>query len=220
MLLGKAQVHAIDLGDEQRGLVTAGARAYFEDHIFVVVRILRQEQYLQLGFDLGHAGFERGNLFSGHRAQLGVAFGQHHARVFEALFRLFEGTIFFDRLFEVAMHLRGLMVGLAVLLYLGQRKLLAQLDVADFHLFQTVKHDSTLVFSSQSTPPHTLATRVLFLDIGVVKGKQAQEQYRRREPLEKRRDGLVRGHLLDFILRYFQEYCEILHYLRARLVDM
>ena len=44
VLLGEAEIHAEDFGDEQRSLVAAGAGAEFEDDVFVVVGILGEEE--------------------------------------------------------------------------------------------------------------------------------------------------------------------------------
>ena len=41
-------IHAKELRRKECGLVAARARADFEHHIFLVVRILRQKQFLQL----------------------------------------------------------------------------------------------------------------------------------------------------------------------------
>ena len=41
-------IHAKELRRKERGLVAARARADLEHHIFLVVRILRQKQFLQL----------------------------------------------------------------------------------------------------------------------------------------------------------------------------
>ena len=47
--LGVARVHAEEVGREERRFVAAGAGADFEDDVLRVVRILRDEQHLQLG---------------------------------------------------------------------------------------------------------------------------------------------------------------------------
>ena len=47
----EAPVHAENLGGEQRSLVAAGAGVNFEHHVLFIVRILGQQQNLQLVFD-------------------------------------------------------------------------------------------------------------------------------------------------------------------------
>ena len=79
MLLGKAGVHAEDFGGKERGLVSAGAGADFEDDVLFVVGIFGQQQDLDLFFDGGFARLECGDLFLGHGAQVGVGLGQHGA---------------------------------------------------------------------------------------------------------------------------------------------
>ena len=48
VLLGEAEVHAEDLGDEERGLVAAGAGAELDDDVLLVVGIFGQEQDFEL----------------------------------------------------------------------------------------------------------------------------------------------------------------------------
>ncbi len=93
MLLGEARVHAEDLGGKERGLVAAGAGADFENHVLLVVGILGQQQDLDLVFDGGFARLERGDLFFGHGAQVGVGLGEHGARVGQALLHLLQLAI-------------------------------------------------------------------------------------------------------------------------------
>src|ERR1700679_1658777 len=50
VLLGEAEIHAEDFGDEERGFVPAGAGAELEDDVLVVVGILGKEQDFQLFF--------------------------------------------------------------------------------------------------------------------------------------------------------------------------
>ena len=42
--LGVADVHPVELGGEQRGLLAAGAGPDLDDHVAVVVRVARQER--------------------------------------------------------------------------------------------------------------------------------------------------------------------------------
>ncbi len=77
VLLGEAEVHAEHLGDEDGGLVAAGAGAELDDDVLVVVGVLGEEEDFELFFDLGEAGLEGEELFLGHGADVGVGFGEH-----------------------------------------------------------------------------------------------------------------------------------------------
>jgi tryptophan synthase beta subunit len=56
VLLGKARIHAENLGGKQRRLVAARARANFQNHVLLVVGILGQQQHLDLFFKLRSRG--------------------------------------------------------------------------------------------------------------------------------------------------------------------
>ena len=79
LALGVARVHAVEVAGEQRGLVAAGAAADLEDRVLAVVRILRQQQDLDLL--LGSAALASSSCASSSRAivaQLGVGLGVGH----------------------------------------------------------------------------------------------------------------------------------------------
>ncbi len=114
VLLGKARVHAEDLGGKERGFVAAGAGADFEDDVLFVVGVLGQQQHLDLFFEGGLARLERGNLFLGHGAQIGVALGKHGARFGKRLADLLQLAKLHHRRFEVAERLAGLLIFFAV----------------------------------------------------------------------------------------------------------
>ena len=77
MLLGKARVHAENLGHKERGLVAAGAGADFQDDVLLVIGILGQQHHLDLFFHAGSRVFEARQLFLRHGANLGIALVQH-----------------------------------------------------------------------------------------------------------------------------------------------
>src|ERR1039458_1861346 len=62
-----------------------GGCADFEDDVFLVVGIFGQQDHLELFFKGQFARLEGGNLLLRHGAQVGVGFGQHGARVGQAL---------------------------------------------------------------------------------------------------------------------------------------
>ena len=80
LLLGVAAVHAEEIHGEERGLVTAGSRANFENRVLFVVGIARQEQQPDLLLERLAARLEGLELALGQLAQLGVALGEHAAR--------------------------------------------------------------------------------------------------------------------------------------------
>ena len=151
MLLGEARVHAEDLGGKEGSFVATGARADFEDDVFLVVGIPGQEEDLELVLNGGFARLKRGDLFSGHGAQVGVAFGEHGAGVGKALQHLLELAVLLDGRFNFAESLGGLLVLLVVVDDLGQRELRLQLVVAVLHLFETIDHGFTPVVAGRQT---------------------------------------------------------------------
>ena len=58
VLLGEAEVHAEDLGDEERGLVSAGGGAELDDDVLVVVGVFGEEHDADVGFEGGEARLE------------------------------------------------------------------------------------------------------------------------------------------------------------------
>jgi hypothetical protein len=143
VLLGETEVHAEDLGDEEGGLVAAGAGAEFEDDVLLVVGILGQEQHLELLFDRGKARLEAGQLLLRHGAEVWVGLGEHGLGVGDGVADVAVLAELFDDGFEVAMLLGG---GLELLLVVdegGIGELLAEVFVAGFDLVETVKHGNS-----------------------------------------------------------------------------
>jgi hypothetical protein len=77
LALGIARVHAKEIAGEERRLVAAGARAHLDEEVAIVVRILRQQRLLQLGFQALHGGARGLQLFVGERLHRRV--GRHVA---------------------------------------------------------------------------------------------------------------------------------------------
>jgi hypothetical protein len=73
--LGKAHVHPQQVAGEQTGLVTAGACTDLEKDVAVIVRVLGQQQPLQVGFQRFDASARGVYLLLGKR--LHVRVGQH-----------------------------------------------------------------------------------------------------------------------------------------------
>ena len=103
-------------------------------------RILGQQQHLDLFFEGGLARAEGGDLFFGHGAHLGVAFGEQGAGFGQRLAHLLQLAELHHRSFKIAERLARLLVFFAVVDHLRQRELVAQLIVALLHLFQTIDH--------------------------------------------------------------------------------
>jgi hypothetical protein len=70
--LGVAREHPEEVGREQGRLLAAGARADLEDGVPLVVRILREEQELELGLEGVALGLVDAELLTRQLAQLGV----------------------------------------------------------------------------------------------------------------------------------------------------
>ncbi len=143
VLLGKALVHAEDLGGKERGLIAAGAGADFQDYILLVVGVCGQEQHLDLFFQSRLTRRERGDFFLGHGAQLRVGLGEHGAGLGQPLAHLLQFAELHDRGLQVTKSFSGLVVLFAVVDHLGQGKLRGELFVALLHLFQTIDHGKT-----------------------------------------------------------------------------
>jgi hypothetical protein len=61
--LGKAQVHAQQIAGEQRGFVATRAGTDFEEDVAVVVRIFRQQHFLQFSAEFFHPLARSANFF-------------------------------------------------------------------------------------------------------------------------------------------------------------
>ena len=106
-----ARIHAEQFAREQRRFVAAGARANFDDHVFLVVGILGQQQELQFALD---RFFARGQLLLfllRHLLHLRVVgFEDHLLCLSKPLIELLPLAVFFDHLGELGMPSRELLV--------------------------------------------------------------------------------------------------------------
>ena len=145
VLLGEAEVHAEDLGDEERGLVAAGAGAELEDDVLVVVGVLGEEQDLELFFDGGELGVEVVELGLGHLLDVVVGLGEHGLGVGDGVAQLAVLAEFFDCGLEVAVGLGDFAVVVLVGDDVGVGELGAELFVAGFELVEAVEHGVLLL---------------------------------------------------------------------------
>ena len=84
MLLGEAQIDAEHLGDEERGLVAAGAGAELDDDVLLVVGIFGQEHDFEVFFNrFTSFGSSVASSSSAISSQVGI--GEHHLRFGDAV---------------------------------------------------------------------------------------------------------------------------------------
>ncbi len=104
--LSVAAVHPEQVAREDRGFVAASAGTDFEEDVVGIMRILRQQQFLQRRIQFNLAGLEGLNFHLGHFADLRVRVIQHLFRVFEllALIIVLAKTIHYG--FDVSIFLR------------------------------------------------------------------------------------------------------------------
>ncbi len=143
MLLSEARVHAEDLRRKQRGLVAASAGADLKDDVLLVIRVLGQQLQLQLFLDLRQPLFKLRQLILRHRANVGIALGEHGLRIRDALLRALIVAEGLDHRLEIAVLLRHLLVALVIVDDLVRGHLAGQLFVAGGYLFQAFKHRGT-----------------------------------------------------------------------------
>ena len=109
--LGVAVVHAEDFRHEQRGLVAARPGANFEDHVLLVVRILGQQQNLELFLDGYDARFKLCQFFLGIGPHLRVLLIHQHGPAFgDAALQVFVLAILLDDPCDFAMRSGSLLV--------------------------------------------------------------------------------------------------------------
>ncbi len=136
--LGEAGVHPEELLGEEGGLVAAGAGADLDQHVLFVVRVLGQEQQLQLLFELPFPLLEPGQLLVGQLLHLRVV--EQAAGLAQALFHLFPLAVLLHQGAHLGVGLGQLLVAGAVGQHLGAGELLGQALVARLHLVEFVKH--------------------------------------------------------------------------------
>ena len=146
MPLGVARVHTHDLGGKQGRFVAARAGANFDDDVFLVIRIFRQQPHFQLGFNLFAPLFQLDKLRAGKLEHLGVVFQiKHLARIAQTLIERLELAVLGDDFFKVAV-----LLGYArILRLIGERlrvaELLRQLFVLLFDGIELVEHNSSVM---------------------------------------------------------------------------
>ncbi len=81
MALAEALVHAVEIGGEEGGLVSAGAGADLDDGVAGVVGVLREEQRVELLADGVDLGGEARHVGAGERRELGIGLVRQLARI-------------------------------------------------------------------------------------------------------------------------------------------
>ena len=147
----EARIHAEDFFGEQSGFVAAGSGANFEHDVAFVVGIFRQQQNLQLFFDLGQLRRQFQNLVGRHLAEIGVGFILHPLRFGQVLADLFPLPIFRDRFFQIVAGFRDLAVLRGIVEDRGVHHLRGQLFKAPLNPVQSmlIVHAQAII----SSPP-------------------------------------------------------------------
>ena len=78
-------VHAIQVSGKECGFVTARSATYFDNGVFVVLRVGRYEEQLDLLFQFRNARFAGSRFFAGYFSHLRIGFGHHQAGLFQAV---------------------------------------------------------------------------------------------------------------------------------------
>ena len=92
MALAEALVHPVEVGREQRGLVSAGAGADLDDGVAVVERIPREQQLVQLLGQRGDLGGQPGQVGLGQRGELGIGFAGQLPSLVQLVFGAGQGA--------------------------------------------------------------------------------------------------------------------------------
>jgi len=141
--LGEHAVHPEELGGEQRRLVAAGAGADFEDDVLLVVRILGDQQNLELRQERLPPRDERLQLLFGELAHVRVAGGR---QLFGLRDVADDGLVLaepFDERLDLGQRLRVLPVLGRIALHLGRAEEAHQVLVALFFRCELVEHRNT-----------------------------------------------------------------------------
>src|SRR5205085_6124259 len=118
---------------EQRRFITAGAGANFENDVFLVIGIFRQQQDLQFLFNSAYARLQFRKFFLGVGAHVRVRLrGQHGLAFGDSAFEVLVLAIFFDDWRNLTMRLRGLLIFGGVVHRLGRGEGSRELVVARF----------------------------------------------------------------------------------------
>ncbi len=141
VLLGEAQVHAEHLGDEERGLVAAGAGAEFEDDVLLVVGIFGQQKDFELFFDGGECAARGVSISSCAMARRSGSVSASMALASAMPSLILRYSRNFSTVGSMSRCCLG--DGLELLLVVDQcgvGHLLAEVFVAGFELVEAVKH--------------------------------------------------------------------------------
>ncbi len=114
MLLRKPRVHAENFRREQRSLIAARPRANLHHHVLLIVGILREQQQLQVLFQLRLPRLKRRQLLLRHGANIGVALVQHRSRIGNPRLHLPVLAKLLHHRLEIPMLLRNLLILLVI----------------------------------------------------------------------------------------------------------
>ena len=149
--LGVPLVHPEELGREERGLLSSGARADLDEDVARIVRVAWDEEELQLPFDLSEPFGQAGALRGGHLVEL-FARGERLDELARALELPGDPAVLFvlrdDRL-ELGERLLRVAHGAMILDELRVREPDAELFVLSADLFEFREHKKLSVVSSQ-----------------------------------------------------------------------
>ncbi len=123
MALGIAHVHAQQVAREQSRFVAAGAGANLEKNIAIIVRIARQQQPLQLGFELCDANLRGVDLFLGERFHLRLR--KHLLRALQIIL----GALVIVEAVDDGLDFRTLLAERAEAIHVARRVLARQMDI-------------------------------------------------------------------------------------------
>ena len=138
LAFGVSHVHPQQLGREERRLVAAGAGADLDEHVLVVVRVLRDERLAELALERVAPFGERTCLVVDHLPQLVVRRrrARHLARRCQLAVELAEGAEERDHRLDLGQRARRLAQPLRVAQDLGRSETIRELGVRGFELPQ------------------------------------------------------------------------------------
>ncbi len=165
MSLGISLVHPGQVTGPQRGLVSSGGGANLDDDVFVVIRILRHEQQLQLGLQLLRFSVLSLHLLTQVGQHLLVGFALRQFPRFAGLgLSLLPRVVSIDDRLQIGVALGGLGIpglvrGNLRIGHFGQRLIERSLDLGQFGDQLLITHDIALHAASQMGPRDRTSTR-------------------------------------------------------------
>ncbi len=105
LTFGVTAVHAKQVAGEDSGFIATGAGADFQKHIAVVVRVLGQQQAVQLFFQLSQLRSIGLQVFLGHLPQVRIAILEQAARLLDIVLHTAPLLIAFNRAFQLGVLL-------------------------------------------------------------------------------------------------------------------